>query len=140
MSALKKLIHSLVKVIVSYYDIKSGNTTIDKLNPIDKLLEMNPGDLNATLAKIIEETAKIKETRVNFLSYLATIIKDIKPLVDQEEPLTGSELLVVKKTIIDLISHSQQLSPLSHSALFNFEYNGTKISAFGFETGYIKVS
>ncbi|OGV43457.1 MAG: hypothetical protein A3F46_00985 [Legionellales bacterium RIFCSPHIGHO2_12_FULL_42_9] len=150
MAALQKLINSLVEVIVGYYDIKSGGNTIDKfiekLHPIDKLhplanlLKMTPENLNATLAKTIEETATIKETRVNFLNYLANIIKDVKPLVDQKEPLSDEELCFVKKTLIDLITHCQQLSPLSHSDLYHFEYNGQKIAAFGFETGYIRVS
>lgn len=140
MSALKNLITSLVKVIHGYHDIKTGKTTIDKLQPIDHLLTMSPQELNSTLDKLIEDTAKIQSTRVNFLTYLASIIKDIKFLVDQDEPLSSAEELLVTKVITDLIYHTQQLSPLSHNALFHFQYNKITISAYGFETGYVKIT
>ena len=138
MSALKELINSLVDVINRYYDIKSGIRTIDAPRPIDALLEKNPDDLKSTLTNLICEAGKITPTRVNFLTYLTGIIETVNPMIDHQEPLNDSESLLVTKILTDLIYHTQQLSLLSHNTLYRFEFNGIKISAYGFETGYLK--
>lgn len=128
MSNLQQLVNNLIHVIVKYSTMQGISTIPTSIT----LVQQNQTQLDQQLAQLIVRATAQNSKRKTFLDYLANIIHDIKPLIDQEVPLTAEQETQLQQLLTALFETTLQLLQCYDTKTCTFQYAGQSHTAHGF--------
>lgn len=132
---LKTIMDQLVSVITDYYTAQTNKSV-----PLEDFNQKTALQLQEMLIPLIEESTSRRNSRKNFLEYIAHIVVTWKALIEQDILLEQDEYSKLEKTLIQFFSCSRQLLILSHHTTLPLEYESRTISIFGFNNGLLNNS
>lgn len=133
MSKLQEFVGKIVQIIVSY-----NETQTLKNQSTEVFTNKSPEELHKYLQKIITDATSVYETRRSLLEYFLFVVDTIKPLTDQNKPLSKSEQQIIFDTLSSFMNTIKLLLKTSHSNFIPVKYNKSIIQMPGFVRGMLK--
>ncbi|KTC84150.1 hypothetical protein [Legionella brunensis] len=135
MSRLQNVILSLCEVIISYSESQSKT---NKTYSREELLKKSHLDFMESLQTIINEGTTIYVTRVSLLNYFHFEINRLKPLLEQNAPLSQEDTLIMQQHLQALILNVNKLLNTSQSSTVTINYRKKSEDIPGFIRGMAK--
>ena len=117
MSELNELMNQLLAVIIDYHAAQKNPP-----QSLDTIKLKTTDELGVLLNTLIAESTTVRDSRKNFLEYIAHIVMTWKDPINSEGPLTDEQLISLQETLVQLIHHSRQLFVLSHHSTLPVSY------------------
>ncbi|CDZ78648.1 chromosome segregation protein SMC [Legionella massiliensis] len=128
MSRLQNLVNSMITVITGYNEIHTKNKY-----SLEAMLKQPHAELEQTLIAITKEATSSRDyyRRSSLFDYFLHVIKEVKPLVDKEEPLDSESYQRVQTLLTNLLDDVKLLLKTVQTDTITVHYDGKEAKILG---------